>query len=235
MAAALFGGIVPGAPPPPRPAPPAPAAAPPAPAPPPAPAAPAPPPAPPVEVDLLDLGGFDMAPAPAPAAPATDDIFGSVMLEPTPAAAQAPPPQEAAAAPVVETVSDDEEEVAAPAPAPEAAAPVDPFAAEGLLSDLTDAPLKTFQMSSSKFEFNGSVLAPLQITTAQFGQQWGSCPATSPVNLTSSKVASLDSFMKESEAVGLHPVEAIGATNEGICAGMVNGGAMVVLDRKSVV
>ena len=35
--------------------------------------------------------------------------------------------------------------------------------------------------------------------------------------------------MKECEGIGLHPVEAIGATNEGICAGMVNGGSLMVL------
>ena len=35
--------------------------------------------------------------------------------------------------------------------------------------------------------------------------------------------------MKECSATGLHPVEAIAATNEGICAGMVNGGSMIVL------
>eukprot|EP00980_Cylindrotheca_fusiformis_P024840 scaffold12579_cov132-Cylindrotheca_fusiformis.AAC.1 len=62
-------------------------------------------------------------------------------------------------------------------------------------------------------------MAPLKITTAQFGQQWGSCPATSPTSIASSKkVSTLDSFMKECEAIGLYPVEAINATNEGICA-----------------
>jgi len=231
MAAALFGGIVPGAVPPPRPAPPVPAAAPPAPPPP----VPAPPPAPapaPVEIDLLDMGGFDdVQPTPAPAGAVAVDIFGSAPLEPTPMPA---PPVESPPV-VVETASDDgEEELAAPAPAPPApapspAAPIDPFAAEGLLGDFTDTPLKTFEMASSKFEYNGSVLAPLQITTPQFGQQWGSCPATAPVSMMSQKVVTLDKFMKESESVGLHPVEAIGATNEGICAGMINGGALVVL------
>ena len=36
-------------------------------------------------------------------------------------------------------------------------------------------------------------------------------------------------FMKECVKVGLHPIEAIAATNEGICAGMVNGGANIVI------
>lgn len=228
MAAALFGGMVPGAPPPPpKPAPaPPPAVA--APVPPPT-AAPAPPPAPPVEVDLLDMGAFDPAPAPAAAAPAVDDIFGATTLEPT------LPPAPAAPAPLVETVSDDEAEVAGavPAPAAEAAAAVDPFAAEGLLSDVADAPLKSFELPVAKFEFNGAVLTPLQITTAQFGQQWGSCPATSSGNISGSrKVTSLDSFMKEAKGVGLHPVEAIGATNEGICAGMIGSNVIVLIHGK---
>ena len=72
-------------------------------------------------------------------------------------------------------------------------------------------------------------MAPLAISTAQFGPQWGQCSATSPVSITSSKVASLESFMKQCENAGLHPVEAIGATNEGICAGMFDGGSKVVL------
>lgn len=222
MAAALFGGIVPGAPPPPPPAAP-PAAAPPRPAPAAAPALAAPPPT--AEVDLLDLGGFG-DPAPAPTAAVLDDPFGSVTLEPTPAfdALGAAAPAPAAAPPVVETVS---EEVA-PAPAPPAAAPIDPFAA-AFGETPTQAPLQGFGALSAKFEFNGSVMAPLTITTAQFGHQWGSCPATSPVSMMSGKVATLDAFMKECQNAGLHPVEAIGATNEGICAGMVDGGSKMVL------
>jgi hypothetical protein len=35
--------------------------------------------------------------------------------------------------------------------------------------------------------------------------------------------------MKQCESAGLHPVEAIGATNEGISAGMVEGGSKIVL------
>jgi AP-4 complex subunit epsilon-1 len=222
MAAALFGGIVPGAAPP----PPAPAAPPVAPPPravpaaaPPVAAAPVSAPQPAVEVDLLDLGGFD-DPAPAAPVPAlADDIFGAVTLEPTPIA-----PAPAAAPPVVETVSDDEEPAAAPAPK----APIDPFAA-AFGDTPTESTLTGFSIPSTRFEYNGSVMAPLTITTAQFGPQWGTCPATSPVSVTSSKVATLDAFMKQIAIAGLHPVEAIGATNEGICAGMVDGGSKVVL------
>ncbi|KAG7367427.1 adaptin N terminal region-domain containing protein [Nitzschia inconspicua] len=221
MAAALFGGIVPGAAPPPAFAPPAPmapprqtVAAPPVAAPPVA----APPvtlaPAPAEEVDLLDLGAFDVA-APAPAL--ANDVFGSSTLEP--ATATAPP--------IVETVSENEDVL--PAPAPVQQATIDPFAAEGLLGDLSETPLQGFGILSSKYEYNGSVMAPMKIVTAQFGQQWGSCTATSPVSVTSRKVTFLNDFMKQCEEAGLHPVEAIGATNEGICAGIVEGGSKVVL------
>jgi AP-4 complex subunit epsilon-1 len=221
QAAALFGGMVPGAPPPPpRASPPKP------PAPPAAPAPPPPPAAPPLEIDLLDMGAFDDVEPMASTANAAVDIFSAAPPPPVPAPAAPPPPH-------VETVSDDEDNVvvttsaAASAPAP-MAEPVDPFAAEGLLSDLTDAPLKSF-MSHSKFEYNGSPMEPLTITTAQFGQQWGSCHATSPASVTTGKISTLDMFMKEFVKVGLHPIEAIAATNEGICAGMINGGAIVIL------
>ena len=209
QAAALFGGIVPGAAPPPPPSS--------APAPPPAPtqvaAAPAPPPvappAPAPEVDLLDMSMWD-APAPAPA-PAHDE-FGAAPV---------------ADAPVVETVSDDDD-VAVPAPAPVDA---DPFASAGLLGDVQDSPLESLG-SSSKFEYNGAPLAPLKIATAQFGQQWGSCPATSPVSVTTSKRLSLDQFMDLCATIGAHKVEAIVASNEGIAAGMVGASQVALIHAK---
>lgn len=223
-AAALFGGIVPGA------TPPAPASAPSAPvARAPAPAQPAPAP-PPVEVDLLDMSLWD-SPAPAPAPPAaSDDIFGSAPL-PSATAASAAPPQ-------VETVSDDEDEqpaaapaAAAPAaPAPSPAVDLDPFAAEGLLGDLTDAPLASLAVSQ-KFEFNGVALAPLEITTPQFGQKWGPCTAVSPLEVTS-KIGMLSGFMDVCSKIGFHPVESITATNEGICAGMIGGSHVVLVHGK---
>lgn len=238
MAAALFGGMVPGA------VPPAPAPAPPRPVVPVAPPVAAPPvaappmAAPPVaapEVDLLDLGAFDAAPAPAAPAVSSDfDIFAStpniVDTAPAPAAPVAPEAP-AAAPPVVETVSDDE--IAPPQPTGPPATSIepveDPFAAEGLLGGLTDTPLQAFEMNSTIFEFNGSPMAPMKIVTAQFGQQWGSCPATSPVSVNSANVLNLDQFMKKCAEAGLHNVEAIGATNEGICAGMFNAGTLLVL------
>lgn len=235
QAAALFGGMIPGAPPPPpRAAPPPPrampAAAPPVAAAPVAapPVAAAPPPAAAPDFDLLDFGGSaDVAtPAPAPASNDVVDIFGSMALEPTPAAPPpAAAPAEPAPAPIVETVSDEEEE---PAPAVPAS-PVDPFAASGLLGDFQETTLQGFGASTSKFEYNGSPMAPLKITTPQFGQHWGTCPATSPVSINSRKVVSLDALMKKFESAGLHAIEAITVTNEGICGGMFDGGSKIVL------
>ena len=247
QAAALFGGMVPGAP---APSPPpsygfAPAsAAPPravvsappvsAPAPPPAAAAAMP------EIDLLDLGAWDSSPTPAhdvPAVGATVDVF-------------APSTDISAAGPVVETVSEEDNSddvgglfsdgnggagvsTKAPAPAPPASAFVDddPFASAGLLNDADTTPLPTLQRSA-KFEYGGITMAPMPINTAQFGQQWGVCKSTSPVSLQSSKITALDQFMTLCADVGAHKIEAISATNEGICAGMVGAQAMALIHCK---
>ena len=190
------------------------------------------------DFDLLDFGGSDdVVAAPAPAvAPANDvvDIFGTMTLDPTPAttpAAIAPTHEALAAAPIVETVSGDyeTEPPAAAAPVLPPAAPIDPFAAEGLLGDFQETTLQGFGVSTSKFEYNGSPMAPFKITTPQFGQNWGSCSATSPVSINSRKVVSLDAFMKECESTGLHAIEAITVTNEGICGGMFDGGSKIIL------
>ena len=220
QAAALFGGIIPGETPP-APTPPAAPAAPP---PQPRATAPAPPPAPvsaPV-MDLLDMSAWD-APAPATPAPAVDfDI-----LAPTPAAASYHTPD-------VETVSDDEGDGVASAPSPAAAVPApapvdhDPFAGAGLLDGLSDNPLPAFS-TDSKFEFNGNTMAPLPIDTAQFGQKWVSCPAESPGSVSTSKISNLNQFMDICKEIGAHPVEAISATNEGICAGSILGGSQILL------
>ena len=97
------------------------------------------------------------------------------------------------------------------------------------MGDFQETTLQGFGVSTSKFEFNGSPMAPLQITTPQFGQQWGTCTATTPVSINSRKVVSLDAFMKECENIGLHAIEAITVTNEGICGGMFDGGSKIIL------
>lgn len=220
MAAALFSGLVPGSVPPAAPMPAASPPKPPAPSmPPPVPAAappPPPPPAPAPEVDLLDFTNFDIS-TPTPPSPA----LGVDVLAPTPVAPPAPPP----APPAVETVEDEDDEgVVEEAPAEDA----DPFSAMGLLGD---APLQSLQRDT-RFEYNGTPMAPLTISTAQFGQQWSTCPATSPASFTGNKIDSLDKFMELCQQMGAHKVEAIAATNEGIAAGMVGATNVALIHGK---
>lgn len=161
------------------------------------------------------------SPAPAPVSGPTN--FDVLDAAPGPAPVSAP-------VPAVETVSDDEEPpVAQSVPVPPA--PVvddDPFASAGLLGDMPEPALPSME-TSQKFEYNGSTMAPMAITTAQFGQQWVSCTASSPISMTSSKIRTLQEYMEACGKVGAHVVEAITATNEGICAGMVNGGSQIAL------
>ena len=226
MAAALFGGISASAQPPVAPpAPPVPAAtpqmavaSPPAPIATPVTTAPISAPAPAVaapEVDLLDMGawGTDNSGSMAVAEPSTID-----MLAPTPTveAVVVPPPADV------------------PAPPESTGPPTDPFADAGLLDGLSDsAPLSSFgssDMVSSKFEYAGVAVAPLTITTPQFGERWGQCPSTHPVNVPSSTIAStLSKFMDLCASAGMHKVEEIAATNEGIAACMAGGGSAIAL------
>lgn len=214
MAAALFGGIA-GAssqlPPPPAPIRPGALATPHT-----TPAASIPHPTPPVptfstiivtpEVDLL---GFDM-----------DTTTTSMdMRATTPYKVESPPSTPQAPSPP-------------PCPAP---APADPFAAAGLLDGFAEAaPLTSFSLTkalnSPKFEFSGSPIVPLTINTPQFGEQWGQCLSTHPIDIPSSKGCStLAKFMSICERAGLHKVEEIAATNEGIAACMAGGGSSVAL------
>uniref|UniRef100_A0A7S3VAQ8 AP-4 complex subunit epsilon-1 C-terminal domain-containing protein n=1 Tax=Chaetoceros debilis TaxID=122233 RepID=A0A7S3VAQ8_9STRA len=174
-----------------------------------APSAPVPPPAPapaPVpaapEVDLLDFMN-------EPAAPASSVGFDVDVLAPTSSIQAAPE--------------------AAPAPA----APIDPFADSGLLDGLSDAPLDSLQ-SSNTFLHNGQALAPMAISTPEFGEKWGSsCPHASPISVTSSKFPTLLAFMDGlCKSIGLHTIESIPATSEGICAGMVGGTELVLIHAK---
>jgi AP-4 complex subunit epsilon-1 len=212
MAAALFGGVIPGQAPRPPMGRPAPVAAPP---PPPRPRVAAAPPPPAPEVDLLDMMTFDSIPVPAPAAAVALDIFAP---QPLPAPA-----------PAVETVSDDEEEVAVPEPS---VPTVDPFANADLLGGLMDSPLASLSINSKKFEYNGNQLSPLPFTTPQFGQHWGTCSATSPLTVQSSSIGSLSQFMDTIAEIGAHKVESIGATNEGICAGQIGGNLVALIHGK---
>ncbi|GAX11610.1 AP-4 complex subunit epsilon-1 [Fistulifera solaris] len=197
QAAALFGGIVPGA------APVSPAMPPPVSDPVTATSAP-PPPAPIApEVDLLDLSIWD-APASAPG-----PVVDSFDLAPASPA-------------IVETVSDTEDE---PLSVPAPAIIDDPFAT--MMRGLQDEPLKSFPTASSKFQYNGVPMAPLQITTAQFGQQWGSCAATVPTSIRTTM--NLTALLAKLEEVGAYPVEAIAASNEGIAAAMIGGAQLILI------
>jgi len=209
MAAALFGGTAPGSmpeAPPPKPsiskrtAPKTVVAA----APTPVATAPPPPPAPTVDFDLLDLMS-DPTPMTSNTNTSTSEVD---ILTPTPM----------------------DIPVTAPAPAPVPDPPstvLDPFAE---MDDFTqDTPLASLS-TSSLFEYNGSSLAPLKISTAQFGEKWGSCPHDSPITTTTaSKISTLSDFMNLCESVGAYPIESITATNEGICAGMLGGGVNMIL------
>lgn len=165
--------------------------------------------APAPEVDLLDFMN-DPVPVTAATGSAHDvDILAPSPIEPT-------PPQPA-------------EESAPPPPAE--VVPEDPFAASGLLDGLSDAPLSSLP-SNNHFQHNGQTLAPLAITTPQFGEKWGTCPHTSPVSAMSSKTTTLDAFMALCKSVGLHNIESITATNEGICGGMIAGTELVLVHGK---
>ncbi len=215
MAAALFGGTAPGAkesfrPSVPKrktkPAVPT-AAVPPA----PAVATPAPAPQPEPVIDLLDFGAD-----PIPSAAPTTSNFDVDILTPTPVSA-----------PESSTV----EVEATPSPAPAPSVPDDPFASAGLLENVGDATLDGL-MTDTRFEFDGMKLSPLDINTAQFGQQWGVCAASSSITDTSSKVETLEKLMNLLESSGLHKVEIISATNEGICAGMIGGSNISLVHAK---
>jgi hypothetical protein len=128
--------------------------------------------------------------------------------------------------------------VAPPAPEPAAlpppAAPADPFADAGLLDGVTQTSLPSFSSTNAfdsvKYEFGGSPITPLAINTPQFGERWGSCPSSHPISIpSSSSVNTLSKFMALCERAGLHKVEEIMATNEGIAACMVGGGSAVAL------
>jgi Adaptin AP4 complex epsilon appendage platform len=197
-----------------------------------APVAPAP------AVDLLDMGAWDVTPSTTTVPTATN--FGDAF---------APQPIEAGISSMVETVSGDDDDdddlpvtdasttttsISAPPP-PTATIDDDPFASAGLFGNVpSEKPLPTFErtMMTNKFEYNGIPMAPMPIITSQFGQQWGSCAATSPISINSTKVTTLTQFMELLSKMGAHPIEAIATTNEGIGAGMVGAHRVVLIHGK---
>lgn len=163
------------------------------------------PPAAAPEVDLLDLMG-DFEPAQISAVPDVD-ILAPSPLEDT---------QTKSSSTKEETPLVDHE---------------DPFAASGLLGGLSDAPLSSLH-SDRIFQHEGQSLAPLQITTEQFGAKWGSVPHTCPLSTISAKYVTLDAVMELFASVGLKNIESIPATSEGICGGMMNGSELILLHGK---
>eukprot|EP00592_Proboscia_alata_P006091 CAMPEP_0194355278 /NCGR_PEP_ID=MMETSP0174-20130528/3214_1 /TAXON_ID=216777 /ORGANISM="Proboscia alata, Strain PI-D3" /LENGTH=1060 /DNA_ID=CAMNT_0039124499 /DNA_START=84 /DNA_END=3266 /DNA_ORIENTATION=+ len=170
-------------------------------------AVPAPTPTPIAEVDLLDMGFGDVSSSAVPDVLATPGTLD--MLSPT----------------LVLEVNSEKEPSPTPAITP---IEVDPFAASGLLGDVADAPLGVLA-GGGKFEYNGSPLLPLPISTQQFGQNWGTCSSTNPISVVSSKVVSLNQMMDILVKAGAHKIEAIAATNEGIAGGSIGGTSMVLI------
>jgi AP-4 complex subunit epsilon-1 len=184
------------------------------------------------DIDLLDMGAWDDTPTTTGTTQAVastnnhqfDDVFA-----PQPMTSQNP---------VVETVSGDEDDLVGGTTTMTTSTNTttgtssaidmdDPFATAGLLGNVDDKPLPTLERTQ-KFEYNGIPMAPMPIITSQFGQQWGTCKASSPMSIQSNKVLHLNQFMDIMLQIGAHKIEAIAATNEGICAGMV-GASMIVL------
>ena len=160
----------------------------------------------------------------APAAPPS--------IAPTPPPAPAPVPAQPVAP------------VAPPAPAPAPPAPAPSSDIDLLDLGFSPAPTPTAQSSADPFSnflsepatpsqptppsFQDQNLTPFQITTPQFGQNWGSCPYTATKQIPKS-YPSPEAFLQV--CTGFHVVEVISATNEGIAAGNV-GDCTVLLHAK---
>merc|ERR1712232_941615 len=70
------------------------------------------------------------------------------------------------------------------------------------------------------FSHHSIPLEPLTYTTPQFGGEWGTLPFTFPNSVSGpSNSFYLDNLMSKMKSAGLHVVEAIPATSEGIAAG----------------
>lgn len=151
------------------------------------------------------------APKPAPAP------------KPTPAPAPAPPLTHAVAMDLLDF--SDPGPVAAPAPAePSLAMMLDPFSAP---------PAST--STAQTFAYQNMPLVPLTYTTPQFGSLWGTLASTSPNSVPlSSNSYSLDALMQKLSLIGLHSVEAISATAEGIAAGKCNDKVVLVHGKVNV-
>ncbi|CAM9816846.1 unnamed protein product [Chrysoparadoxa australica] len=72
------------------------------------------------------------------------------------------------------------------------------------------------------FSFNGMGMKPLSITTASFGGKWMQCTQEQKLNAVRTSLSTPHQVMTLLQRdLDVHPVEVIGATFEGICAGEV--------------
>ncbi|CAM9322247.1 unnamed protein product, partial [Phaeothamnion confervicola] len=89
--------------------------------------------------------------------------------------------------------------------------------------------------TAAGFSFGGRAMAPLRITTAEFGQRWmqSKCEKRLPGCAVAPAAATLQGLMDRlAGRMALHPVEVINKTSEGICAGAVHGGESVLVHCK---
>ena len=61
----------------------------------------------------------------------------------------------------------------------------------------------------SGFSFDGMGLAPLPITTPEFGSRWGTCKCEQKTKASPKAIRSVDEYMSCMEKNGFHPVQAI--------------------------
>jgi hypothetical protein len=85
-------------------------------------------------------------------------------------------------------------------------------------ASLTDAPLQ-----QSSFMFEGRSVQPWNITTPEFGSQWGQFRSENKTTIGPSSVRTLvELSSRVTGQLSMHMVEMISATNEGIVAGQLS-------------
>mmetsp|Transcript_23436 Transcript_23436/g.43151 ORF Transcript_23436/g.43151 Transcript_23436/m.43151 type:complete len:1067 (-) Transcript_23436:48-3248(-) len=183
-----------------------------------APAAPAAPPAPappshqPVQdlaADLLDFGGSDMPPAPpapsstaAPVSSPGDDLLALDLGGPSPTPAYVP----------------QEVLVQQPPQPPPPMQPQDDLAS--LLGGSAPAPVQPPPPEiPQQPPMPSHILGPLQVSTPQVGQVWGTLASERKASLNTSAQSWQDLMGRMQQRLNVFPVEVIGV--EGICAGRV--------------
>jgi len=147
------------------------------------------------------------APAPAPAASMDLLDFDMGGSQPAAPASNAAPPAATAAVQDVLGLGNDLLDMDMGAPAPAASAPAPQTASP--MDLMESAPAMPAQ----------PLLSPLQVTTAQVGQTWGTLPTERKVPIKTSIANCQELMSRLSGRMNVHPVEIIG--QEGIAAGRV--------------